>query len=153
LANRQQTVYGWYLLPQFKFGTHKYLQFLGYVQLVDSFRWLNIYFHHRLDFTWKSILNIIFTLNSMKIKLNIQSVAMYTVAAICISPLGGMLSNIIGRRKCFIILTIISIIGYITMALSPNFPALFVGRSLTIVSASGMSAIIGTKFTLFFKTL
>ena len=69
---------------------------------------------------------------------------MYMAAAIFISPLGGMLSNIIGRRKCFIILTFVGILGYITIALSPNIPTLFVGRSLTIVSASGLSATVGT---------
>ena len=59
------------------------------------------------------------------------------------SPLGGMLSNMIGRRKCFVVFAVIGILGYVTMALSPNIPALFVGRFLTVMSSSGVSAIIG----------
>ena len=69
--------------------------------------------------------------------------AMYMAVAICLSPLGGMFSNIVGRRKCFMILTSVGILGYVTLALSPNVAALFVGRFMTIVAASGLSATIG----------
>jgi MFS family permease len=67
--------------------------------------------------------------------------------AVVICPLGGMLSNMIGRRRCFMALTVIGIIGYITLALSPNVPSIFVGRFLTIISASGLSATIGNFLT------
>jgi len=68
--------------------------------------------------------------------------AMHVATAICTNPLGGLLSNLIGRRKSFIVLVTIGIIGYITMALSPNIPALFVGRFMTIVCASGLAPTI-----------
>jgi MFS family permease len=69
---------------------------------------------------------------------------MHMACAIVLCPFGGMLSSMIGRRWCFIILTIIGIIGYITLALSPNVPVIFIGRFLTIVSASGLAATAGS---------
>jgi len=68
---------------------------------------------------------------------------MHMATAICTCPLGGLLSNMIGRRKSFILLVTVGTIGFITMALSPNIPALFVGRFLTIVCASGLAPNIG----------
>jgi MFS family permease len=69
---------------------------------------------------------------------------MHMACAIVLCPFGGMLSSMIGRRRCFMILVTIGVIGYITLALSPNIPSIFVGRFLTIVSASGLAATVGS---------
>ena len=69
------------------------------------------------------------------------------LCAICLSPLGGMLSNLIGRRQCFILFTSIGTIGWITVALSPNSETLFVGRFLTVIGTGGLSPSVG-KFSL-----
>jgi MFS family permease len=65
--------------------------------------------------------------------------------AICNCPIGGLLSNWIGRRKCFMTYAVIGTIGWVGIALSPNVPALFVGRFLTSISASGLVASIGNN--------
>ena len=70
---------------------------------------------------------------------------MYMATAICTSPLGGLLSNAIGRRKSFLILVTTGIIGFVTIALSPNIPALFVGRFMTIVCSSAIAPTISVQ--------
>jgi MFS family permease len=65
--------------------------------------------------------------------------------AICNCPIGGLLSNWIGRRKCFMTYAVMGTIGWAGIALSPNVPALFVGRFLTSISASGLTASIGNN--------
>ena len=66
----------------------------------------------------------------------LPSAAMHMAASIFTSPLGGQLSNSIGRRKTFLVLVTTGIVGFMTMALSPNIPVLFIGRFLTVVCCS-----------------
>ena len=66
-------------------------------------------------------------------------------SSICIAPMGGLLSNAIGRQKAFIILVTIGILGCATMALSPNIPALFTGRFLTVVSSCALGPTISVQ--------
>ncbi len=68
---------------------------------------------------------------------------MHMASAICINPLGGIISNMIGRRKSFFLFVSSGVLGFVTIALSPNIPALFVGRFMTIVCASGLAPNIG----------
>ena len=68
---------------------------------------------------------------------------MMPLCAMFLSPLGGMLSNLIGRRQCFMLFTSIGTIGWITIALSQNTETLFVGRFLTIIGSGGLSPSIG----------
>ena len=71
---------------------------------------------------------------------------MLTLCAVCLCPLGGMLSNLIGRRQCFILFTSIGTIGWITVALSPNRETLFVGRFLTVIGCRCITPSVG-KFS------
>ena len=71
--------------------------------------------------------------------------AMHMATAICTTPLGGLLSNAIGRRKSFLILVTTGILGFVTMALSPNIPALFVGRFMTVAFSSAISPTISVQ--------
>jgi SP family facilitated glucose transporter-like MFS transporter 8 len=68
---------------------------------------------------------------------------MYMATAIAFNPLGGILSNLIGRRMTFFVLSTIGVLGFVTIALSSNVPALFVGRFMTILCGSGLAANIG----------
>jgi MFS family permease len=61
-------------------------------------------------------------------------------SAIALNPLGGIVSNVIGRRMTFFVLVTIGVLGFVTMALSSNVPALFVGRFMTIICGSGSAA-------------
>ena len=70
---------------------------------------------------------------------------MHMATAISTAPLGGLLSNAIGRRKSFLIFAITGTLGFITMALSPNIPALFVGRFMTIVCSSAIAPTISVQ--------
>jgi len=65
--------------------------------------------------------------------------------SIVTSPLGGYLSNMIGRRKTFLVLATIGVTGFITMALSPNIPALFIGRFMTVVCSSAVGPTISVQ--------
>ena len=75
----------------------------------------------------------------------LPSAAMHMATSICTSPLGGQLSNSIGRRKTFLILVTTGIVGFMTMALSPNIPALFIGRFLTVVCSSSLGPTISVQ--------
>jgi MFS family permease len=68
---------------------------------------------------------------------------MHMACSIFINPLGGIFSNMIGRRRSFILFISTGLLGFVTIALSPNIPALFVGRFMTIVCASGLAPNIG----------
>jgi MFS family permease len=72
---------------------------------------------------------------------------MHMATAIYTNPLGGVFSSMIGCHKSFILLVTIGVIGYITMAFSPNIAALFVGRFMTIVCASAVAPIIGIQIS------
>jgi MFS family permease len=74
---------------------------------------------------------------------------MHMAVAVCICPVGGIISTMIGRRKCFMACTGLGTLGWIILALSPNIPALFIGRFLTNLAASGLSATVGNLTTNF----
>jgi MFS family permease len=79
----------------------------------------------------------------------LSSAAMHMAVAVCICPVGGIISTMIGRRKCFMACTSVGTLGWIILALSPNIPALFIGRFLTNLSASGLSATVGKFYIKF----
>ena len=68
---------------------------------------------------------------------------MFPASAICVNPLGGIISSLIGRRLCFIAFAVICTFGWITIAVvSPNIASLFIGRLLKSLGACGLSATI-----------
>jgi hypothetical protein len=62
------------------------------------------------------------------------SAAMYMLSAIGFSPLGGLLSNTMGRRFCFISLGIVSTIGWIVVNYTfKSFTCTFLKFSFKII--------------------
>ena len=82
-------------------------------------------------------------LSLLVISIHLLTAAMSPLCAICLSPMGGMLSNLIGRRQCFILFTLIGTIGWITVALSPNSETLFVGGFLTVIATRCITPSVG----------
>jgi len=71
------------------------------------------------------------------------SAALYMILAIFLSPIGGLVSNLHGRRKAFLIFNSVGTAGWILIALSPNVSALMAGRVLTAIASGGLNATVG----------
>jgi len=81
--------------------------------------------------------------DAIKVLLICIPAAVHMASGICITPLGGILSNMIGQRRSFFLFVTAGVLGFVLIALSPNIPALFVGRFMTSVCASGVGPNIG----------
>ena len=60
--------------------------------------------------------------------------AAYLLSGILMTPLGGYIGGLIGRRKIILLTHPGALIGWIITATSENIPMLFFGRMLTSIS-------------------
>ena len=60
--------------------------------------------------------------------------AAYLLSGIPMTPLGGYIGGLIGRRKIILLTHPGALTGWIIMATSENIPMLFFGRMLTAIS-------------------
>ena len=67
-------------------------------------------------------------------KLGSWFAATYLLSGILMTPLGGYIGGLIGRRKIILLTHPGALIGWIITATSENIPMLFFGRMLTAIS-------------------